>query len=354
MLFCFARRLDKKKFFITGAGIFSGLTTALFPLTVIKTRMMALQGSHRGLSGALYTARDVLAHDGIRGLYRGFGTVVFGIIPARIVYLGTLESSKSGVLSSLKKAAPNLSETAQVSAASFVSGAMASLAGQLVIVPIDVVSQRLMITGGPNGIEDHRIYQGANSNSGGQRAFHTSRPNGLKLVQHILQTDGIRGLYRGFGASVATFVPTSAIWWTAYGFWKDILFNEFDIVRESQRKDTHKRSEAELLSVHVVAGILTGCTSAGLTNPLDVIKTRLQTGSNHYVSKNANEGLPSKPKHLTWKGTAMHLLETEGIGGFYRGVVPRMANTAIWGTAMVTTYEFLKRLCLLPEKKSDI
>ena len=36
------------------------------------------------LQGAYLTARGVVAHDGIRGLYKGFGTVVFGMFPARM------------------------------------------------------------------------------------------------------------------------------------------------------------------------------------------------------------------------------------------------------------------------------
>ena len=35
------------------------------------------------LQGAAQTASAILRTDGIRGLYRGFGTVVFGTIPAR-------------------------------------------------------------------------------------------------------------------------------------------------------------------------------------------------------------------------------------------------------------------------------
>jgi hypothetical protein len=37
------------------------------------------------LQGAYLTARAVVAHDGVRGLYKGFGTVVFGMFPARMV-----------------------------------------------------------------------------------------------------------------------------------------------------------------------------------------------------------------------------------------------------------------------------
>ena len=38
------------------------------------------------------------------------------------------------------------------------------------------------------------------------------RQNGVQLAVQILQKEGVRGLYRGFGASIATFVPSSAIW----------------------------------------------------------------------------------------------------------------------------------------------
>lgn len=38
------------------------------------------------------------------------------------------------------------------------------------------------------------------------------RQNGVQLALQILHKEGIRGLYRGFGASIATFVPSSAIW----------------------------------------------------------------------------------------------------------------------------------------------
>lgn len=63
------------------------MTVCLFPLTVIKTRQIASdaqgQGSVQGLRGAARIARDVFQAEGIRGLYKGFGTVLVGTIPAR-------------------------------------------------------------------------------------------------------------------------------------------------------------------------------------------------------------------------------------------------------------------------------
>lgn len=60
-----------------------GLTTVLFPLTVVKTRQQAIEGTPSGLQGAAQIARNIVRHDGFRGLYRGFGTVVIGVLPAR-------------------------------------------------------------------------------------------------------------------------------------------------------------------------------------------------------------------------------------------------------------------------------
>jgi solute carrier family 25 protein 44 len=47
------------------------------------------------------------------------------------------------------------------------------------------------------------------------------------------------------------------------------------------------------------------------------------------------------------------LLLEEGPRGLLRGVVPRMASSCLWGTCMVSAYEFLKRICALPEPEEQ-
>ena len=42
------------------------------------------------------------------------------------------------------------------------------------------------------------------------------------------RTEGLVGLYRGFGASVATFVPSSGIWWGSYGAYQKFLWQQLD------------------------------------------------------------------------------------------------------------------------------
>jgi solute carrier family 25 protein 44 len=203
-------------------------------------------------------------------------------------------------------------EAAMASASSFVAGATASLAGQMIAVPVDVVSQRQMIN-----------QQGT---------------SGMRIARSIVAKRGIFGLYQGLGASIITFVPSSAIWWSAYGAYQSLIWSGVDGYRGVQHASMHDamRSEGEILAVQVAAGVVTGCTTSFLTNPLDVVKTRVQVDGDGGV---------------TWRGTVRALYRREGVRGFFRGVGPRMASASLWGTTMVNAYELLKRSCRIVEEE---
>ena len=48
--------------------------------------------------------------------------------------------------------------------------------------------------------------------------------NGVHALREIIAAEGVRGLYRGFGASIATLVPGSAIWWGFYGTYQRVFW----------------------------------------------------------------------------------------------------------------------------------
>lgn len=129
-------RLDKTKFYFVGAGIFTGITVALYPISVVKTRLQV--GSRDALErNAFSVIKGILRTDGIPGLYRGFGTVITGAIPARTIFLTALETTK---VAAFKVVEPfKLSEPSQAAIANGVAGMSASLCSQAVFVPIDVV-----------------------------------------------------------------------------------------------------------------------------------------------------------------------------------------------------------------------
>lgn len=53
---------------------------------------------------------------------------------------------------------------------------------------------------------------------------HAKYNGGLDVARKILQSEGVRGLYRGFGLSIMTYTPSSAVWWASYGSSQRIIW----------------------------------------------------------------------------------------------------------------------------------
>lgn len=54
--------------------------------------------------------------------------------------------------------------------------------------------------------------------------------SGLAMARHIVRAEGVLGLYRGFGASIVTFVPSSALWWGSYGFYQRLIWQQVGVL----------------------------------------------------------------------------------------------------------------------------
>jgi hypothetical protein len=82
-------------------------------------------------------------------------------------------------------------------------------------------------------------------------------------------------------------VVCSAIWWGAYGFWQRLIWEQLPshmkLAAAADGKSSPSTSAA--VAVETVAGVLSGCTSALLTNPLDLVKTRLQASWHCFVGQ---------------------------------------------------------------------
>ncbi|KAL0709556.1 hypothetical protein Bca4012_016534 [Brassica carinata] len=306
----FRWRLDKKRFYVVGAGLFTGVTVALYPVSVVKTRLQVASKDIAERS-AFSVIKGILKNDGVPGLYRGFGTVITGAVPARIIFLTALETTK---ISAFKLVAPlELSEPTQAAIANGIAGMTASLFSQAVFVPIDVVSQKLMVQG----------YSG-----------HAKYTGGIDVATKIIKSYGVRGLYRGFGLSVMTYSPSSAAWWASYGSSQRVIWRLLGYGSDS--KATVAPSQSKIVLVQALGGIIAGATASSITTPLDTIKTRLQVMGHQ-------ENRPSAKK------VVKDLIAQDGWKGFYRGLGPRFFSMSAWGTSMILTYEYLKRLCAIED-----
>ncbi|KAF2301010.1 hypothetical protein GH714_019249 [Hevea brasiliensis] len=312
--------LDKWKFFFVGAVLFSGVSATLYPVVVLKTRQQVAQSQ----VPCVKTAFGIVRHEGFRALYRGFGTFLMGTIPARALYMAALELTKSNVgTATIRLGFPEGTAGAIANAAAGLSAAMAA---QLVWTPIDVVSQRLMVQGG-----------GLNWVSNASTCKYS---NGIDAFRKIVRTDGPRGLYRGFGISILTcpikrglvgflLCAQRTVWggMRCYFYKKDEDGNESGI--NALRPDSKT-----VMAVQGVCAAMAGGVSALITMPLDTIKTRLQVLDRE---ENGRRG-------PTIGQTIRNLVRGGGWTACYRGLGPRWASMSLSATAMITTFEFLKRL----------
>jgi len=279
--------LDLPRLLLYGSGFYTALLVATYPMTVVKTRMQAA-AVPLPVCGAIAQVRS----SGWRGLYAGIIPALVGALPARAVYILVLEGVRPDARTVCESAGVHDITAASISNAT--AGFAAVFASQLTYCPVDVVTQRLMVTDPARG------------------------ETALTVIRSIVAS-GWTGLYRGLGVSLAAYLPAGSVWWGAYGGAK-AYFARLEASR------LHPGAEQTLAAVWAAL-----CTVSA-TSPLDMLKTRTQL---------ATEGTAPPLAQ-----TAARLYRDEGLRGFYRGFLPRWAHASIWGGAVIALYEQLKRVCV--------
>uniref|UniRef100_A0A8C6XXS6 Solute carrier family 25 member 33 n=1 Tax=Naja naja TaxID=35670 RepID=A0A8C6XXS6_NAJNA len=120
------------------------------------------------------------------------------------------------------------------------------------------------------------------------------------LNRIILEKEGVRSLFRGLGPNLIGVAPSRAIYFAAYSGTKERLNTV--LMPESKK-------------VHMISAACAGITSATLTNPIWLVKTRMQL-----ERRGRNERCTSALQ------CAMRVYYREGLRGFYRGVTASYAG----------------------------
>ncbi|OQS00195.1 Mitochondrial Carrier (MC) Family [Thraustotheca clavata] len=286
--------LDKRKYYVIGPSVFIFVRAAVYPSNLVKTRLQVQSRTRPLYNGTFDAFRKIVRQEGFLGLYKGFGASLLNIFIGNL-YISVYEFTH-------KLAMENVTDTP--STANFISGATASVVNQTVIVPLDIVSQRMMIDGqgGPD-----------------MQSKTRHRTQGLmSIAKDIYRTQGVRGFYKGYVPSILTYAPSSALWWGSYGVvWPHYyrLLN-FDI-------DPMWRQ----MIAQAFGGGTAGVVTAIITNPMDVIRTRTQIHTQFGAVD-----------------TFKYLIKREGIPGLWTGAVARVMAMGPSGVLVITAYELVKRL----------
>ncbi|PWA24501.1 hypothetical protein CCH79_00011755 [Gambusia affinis] len=296
--------LDKRKFY--SLGVFMTLTTrvTVYPASLIRTRLQVQKGK-AVYSGTFDAFCKILRTEGVRGLYRGFMINTFTLVSGQ-AYITTYEL--------VRKYVSHYSPSNTVK--SVVAGGAASLVAQTITVPIDIVSQHLMVQGQGEHPSRFKVKPKIMlATSKRKLSFGQSR----EITVQIFAADGFRGFYKGYVASLLTYIPNSALWWPFYHFYAEKL-------------SLMAPSGCPHLILQAVAGPMAAATASTITNPMDVVRARVQV-----------EG------HTSVIETFKQLLAEEGIWMMTKGLSARIISSMPTSVLIVVGYETLKRLSLRAE-----
>ncbi|GCB85615.1 hypothetical protein scyTo_0026339 [Scyliorhinus torazame] len=189
--------LDKRKFYMFGVFMTMAIRVSVYPFTLIRTRLQVQKGKSL-YSGTFDAFAKILRAESIPGLYRGFLVNTFTLISGQC-YVTTYELTRKYV------AQYNDSNMVK----SVIAGGSASLVAQSITVPIDIVSQHLMVQGQDMG----RFKELPREAAGKQQPVMGRTKDVMVQIFHL---DGLKGFYRGYAASLLTYIPNSALWWPFY------------------------------------------------------------------------------------------------------------------------------------------
>ena len=228
------------------ASSLSGMVVRLplHPIDTCKAKLQVQRPSQSNapqpFSSVLSCLRYTYAREGVRGLYAGFPIAFFGSAPAACLYLTSYEVSKRWLNSVA-------GDSVWQPALHFTSGLLAETVSCVLWVPIDIVKERMQVQAvlPPNS-----------------PLHYTSTMHAITTIAH---TEGLRGIYRGYGATLASFGPYSAFYLSFYEQLKDL------------QASLYRLPPAQLpFHSFLLAGAIAGGAAAFITNPLDMAKLRLQ------------------------------------------------------------------------------
>ncbi|KAG2761943.1 hypothetical protein JG687_00005830 [Phytophthora cactorum] len=148
-------------------------------------------------------------------------------------------------------------------------GGMAGAVGMVATFPMDIVKTHLQ----------------GQTRTGGRMMF--SGP--VQCFKHIVATDGLRGLYRGLPPTLMGVLPEKAI---------KLAVNE-------QLREHFADADGNLsLGKQALAGAGAGCAQSIITNPVEIVKIRLQMQTSLPVAE---------------RQTALEIARSLGIRGVYKG-----------------------------------
>lgn len=175
------------------------------PVTVIKVRYESDFYAYRSIYDA---SRDILAREGMRGFFSGFGATAVRDAPYAGLYVVFYEKSKKKLNGVVGKDAGGV----VAASINFASGVVAAGLATSITNPFDAVKTRLQL-------------------------FPAKYGNMIKATKLMLKEDGIRSLFDGLALRMGRKALSSALAWTVYE----------ELIGRAERRFSEDRNPKDIL-----------------------------------------------------------------------------------------------------------
>lgn len=171
----------------------------------------------------------------------------------------------------------------------FVAGGIGGMVGAVITCPLDVVKTRLQ----SDAYQSLYNKSPKSANPLIKAAQHFKETG--SVLHQLYATEGSRALFKGLGPNLVGVIPARSINFFTYGTTKELVSSHFNDGKEATW-------------IHLVSGINAGFVTSTATNPIWLIKTRLQldkTKGRHYKN--------------SWD-CFKHIVKYEGFRSLYKGL----------------------------------
>jgi len=262
-----------------GGSIAGGVECLInWPSEVIKTELQMQSKAKPVYSGYIDCGRKKIQAQGVKSLYRGMVPVLLGSMPKAGVRFGGntfyrgLLSSEDGKIS-----------TMGVLGAGLMAGATEAL---LVVTPMETLKTRLI---------------------------NANKPF-VSGTMHLIKTEGIGAMYKGV---VPTVAKQSLNQGTRFLVYDQVM----GLVLATTGAETPGSLEA------VMGGMVAGAASVLVNQPLDTIKTLMQSSE--------------AAKYKSTLDCIAQVVKHEGIGAVYKGLIPRLVRVCPGSGIIFGTVNFI-------------
>ena len=283
------------------------LVVSLFttPLDVVKIRLqtqerlcsetcfLSFHGNQKYFTGTADAFLKISRSEGISSFWSGLFPTLFSVVPTTVLYFTIYERLKIHIETwrrSLHDSHPHIVEETPTWVP-LLSGGLARMTAVTMVGPLELVRTK-------------------------KQSQKMSWSELYRCMRCLVRTQGVRGLWNGYTATLLRDVPFSSLYWPVYEHSKATM-NLFTSNRDS-------------FLVNFMSGAAAGSVASTITLPFDVIKTIKQVEIGQSGMARTNMVI------------VRELMSNKGVRSLFAGLTPRLLKVTPSCAMLISTYEFCK------------